>query len=208
LEKELFVDFAIRRHLADALLAVFVDGFRPWWALKAAAKWVPTREFVFGPAPEGFWRGGGWFTNSKGETKGIRAMEGRWTRKLTKSKLGDESEVTEVVLPFGVKAIAGDAFRDYATLRSLTIQPRCVTIEDGMGWNSKSRRDEGAMAGCTSLVGVTIPATCATIGSSAFSNCSGLTELGMPSGLTTIGDRAFGGLQSPLATRQSRRGRR
>jgi hypothetical protein len=75
-ERELFVEFAIRRHLADALLTVLVDGFGPWWAVKAAAKWAPMREFTFGPAPEGFWPDGGWFRNSKGETKGIRAMEG------------------------------------------------------------------------------------------------------------------------------------
>jgi hypothetical protein len=81
--RELFIDFAIRHHVADALLAVLVDGFRPWWPVKAAAKWTPMREFVFGPAPEGFWPDGGWFTNCKGETKGIRAMlaDGRANRR-------------------------------------------------------------------------------------------------------------------------------
>jgi hypothetical protein len=87
-ERELFIDFAIRRGLADALLAVLVDGFRPWWAVTAAAKWAPTREIEFGPAPEGFWPDGGWFTNAKGETNGIRAMDGRWTRNQTESELG------------------------------------------------------------------------------------------------------------------------
>jgi hypothetical protein len=171
-EKELFVDFAIHRHLADALLAVLVDGFRPWWAVEAAAKWAPMREFVFGPAPEGFRPNGGWFTNSKGETKGVRAMEGRWTRELTESELGNESEVTAVVLPCGVTAIAGDAFCGYAVLHSLTIQPRCVTIEDGTIWNKESQRREGAMAGCSSLVRASIPGTCATIGAFAFYGCS------------------------------------
>jgi hypothetical protein len=192
-EKELFVGFAIRRHLADALLAVLVDGFRPWWAVRAAAEWAPMREFVFGPAPEGFWPDGGWFTNSKGKTKGIRAVNGRWTRKLARSGLGNESEVTDVMLPCGVEAIAGDAFRDYATLRSLTIQSGCVTIEDGKGRRSRNERYEGAMAECRSLVWATIPATCATIGSSAFGNCSGLTHLVVPSSVTTIGSSAFSG---------------
>jgi hypothetical protein len=122
------------------------------------------RETVFGPAREGFWPDGGWFTNSKGEIKGIRAKEGRWTRKQSESELGSESEVTEVVLPWGVTAITGDSFRGYAMLRSLTIQPGCVTIEDGTGSSGKSQRCEGAMAGCSSLLRATIPGTCATIG--------------------------------------------
>jgi hypothetical protein len=120
-------------------------------------------------------------------------MKRRWTRKRTESKNGKESEVTEVVLPCGVTAIAGDAFCGYAMLRSLTIQPGCATIEDGTGWNWEDRRYEGAMAGCSSLVRVAIPATCATIGAFAFSGCSGLTKLVIPSSLTTIGDAAFCG---------------
>jgi hypothetical protein len=189
--KELFVGFAIRRHLADGLLTVLGDGFRPWCAVGAAAKWALMQEFVFLPAPEGFWPDGGWFTNSKGETKGIRVMEGRWTRRQTESELGDESEVAEVVLPCGVTAIAGDAFRGYAMLHSLTIQPGCATIEDGRGWNEESQRHEGAMAGCSSLVRATIPGTCATIGAFAFTDCSGLTELVIPSKVTDIGANAF-----------------
>jgi hypothetical protein len=108
-EKELFIDFAIGRHLADALLTVIVDGFTPWWGLAAAGRRAPAHEIEFGPAPTGFWPGGGWRTNSKGERKGIRATEGRWTRKRTESEVGNESEVIEVVLPCGVTAIAGDA---------------------------------------------------------------------------------------------------
>jgi hypothetical protein len=148
---------------------------------------------LFGPAPKGFWPDGGWFTKSKGETKGIRAMEGRWTRELTESELGNESDVTEVVLPCGVTAIAGDAFRGYAMLHSLTIQPGCVTTEDGTGWNEESQRHEGAMAGCSSLVKATISWSCATIGAFAFCDCSGLTELVIPSSVTAIGYEAFYG---------------
>jgi hypothetical protein len=129
--KELFVGFAIRRHLADALLAVLVDGFRPWWAVEAAAKWAPTREFVFGPAPAGFWPDGGWFTNSKGETKGIRAMTGRWTRQVMSPSGMEAQEVKAVVLPSGVTSVSGDAFSDITTLTSVTLPAGCIRIEDG-----------------------------------------------------------------------------
>jgi hypothetical protein len=87
-EKELFIGFCAKMHLTDALLAVLVDGFNPWWAVEAAAKWRPTRDLEFRPAPEGFWPDGGWWTNAKGETKGIRAMAGRWTGGSTASQLG------------------------------------------------------------------------------------------------------------------------
>jgi len=49
-----------------------------------------------------------------------------------------------------------------------------------------------AFFGCTSLIGVTIPASVTSIGSSAFSGCSGLTgALAIPDSVTSIGDRAF-----------------
>jgi hypothetical protein len=76
--KERFAECAILRHLADALLSVIVDGFRPWWAVAAAAKWAPTRDLEFTSAPDGFWPDGGWFTNMQGDTKGIRPTVGRW----------------------------------------------------------------------------------------------------------------------------------
>jgi hypothetical protein len=129
----------------------------------------------------------------KGKTKGIRARQGRWARELTKSELGTASKVAEVVLPCGVTAVAGDAFRGYAMLHSLTIQPGCVTIEDGTGWKIRCQRYEGAMAHCSSLVRATIPSSLTTIGKSAFIGCSGLTKLVIPSSVTTIGDSAFCG---------------
>jgi hypothetical protein len=119
-------------------------------------------------------------------------MEGKLTPRQSESGLGNEDDVTEVVLPCGVTAIAGDAFCGYAMLRSLTIQPGCVTIEDGAGFNSLGQPDGGAMAGCSSLVRATIPATCATIGAFAFYDCSGLSEIVIPSSVTTIGNSAFG----------------
>jgi hypothetical protein len=97
--------------------------------------------------------------------------------------------VTEVVLPCGLTAIAGDAFCGYAMLHSLAVQPGCVTIEGGTELNKQRRRYEGALAGCSSLVRANIPATCAPIG--AFTGCSGLVNAAVPSGVTTIGDSAF-----------------
>jgi hypothetical protein len=76
-EKELFVGFAIRRHLADALLTVSVDRFKPWWAVEAGAQWAPSHDLEFKSAPDGFWADGGWFKNSEGQMKGVFVCCGR-----------------------------------------------------------------------------------------------------------------------------------
>jgi hypothetical protein len=65
-EKELFVGIAIRRRLADALLAMTTDGFKPWWAVAVAAGWIPTEQMPFRAAPDGFGADGGWWTNARG----------------------------------------------------------------------------------------------------------------------------------------------
>jgi hypothetical protein len=189
-ERELLVGSAIQRHQAGALLAVMVDGFQPWWAAGAAARWAPTSEIAFGPAPEGFWQDGGWCTTVDGRTKGIRIADGRWTRRETESLLGKACEVKDVVLPSGVTAIGLDAFDSYVALQSLMIQPGCRKIEDG----SSSKRGEyvgGAMAGCSSLVEAKIPGTCRYVGAFAFRCCSGLRQLTVPCSVTDLGSGAF-----------------
>jgi hypothetical protein len=113
---------------------------------------------------------------------------------MTESKLGTVDEVMNVVLPSGVRSISGDAFAGYAALRSLTIQPGCVEIEDGTVGEvmfGVAKQRTGAMARCVSLVKVTIPETCTMIGKYAFRDCSAMTRMTVPSGVTSIGDEAF-----------------
>jgi TPR repeat protein len=192
LEKELFVGFAILRHLADGLLAVLVDGFKPWWAVEAAAAWAPTQHVALVPlpgglpqriafksAPGGFWSDGGWFTNSSGVTKGICAMRGRWTPESTRSRLGKRSEVTEVVLPVGVTAIARKAFGGCTALAKISIPP------------GVSRIGAHAFFGRTSLFELSIVAREITIETRAFSGCSALTRLSISSDKTFLGTDAF-----------------
>jgi hypothetical protein len=50
----LFVGFTILRHLADGLLAVLADGFKPWWAVEAAATWARRSTSPWFPSPKGF----------------------------------------------------------------------------------------------------------------------------------------------------------
>jgi hypothetical protein len=129
---------------------------------------------------------------------------------MTEAKLGTADQVVGVVLPRGVSSISGDAFNGYTALRSLTIQPGCLKIEEGkVGMGEKTVGNwepfyEGAMAGCISLATVTLPETCASIGRCAFLLCSGLLQLRVPgflsgtasasaSSVNRIGERAFYG---------------
>jgi hypothetical protein len=114
---------------------------------------------------------------------------------MTETLLGTVDEVMGVVLPKGVKSISGDAFDGCVALRSLTIQPGCVEIEDGTLKVSEGGPEvypEAAIGGCVSLVVVTIPFTCLSIGRFAFYSCSSLSQLAIPSSVTRIGECAFG----------------
>jgi hypothetical protein len=190
-EQQLFIVFALEAHLADGLLEVLREGVRPWWqpTREAAAKYREAERLEFGDPPEGFGATGGWWEDANGVVSAILPQSNeRWTRAMTKSKLGVVGEVVGVVLPSGVSSISGNAFNDYSRLRSLTIQPGCVDIEGG---RMKLGDLWGVMAGCIALVKVTIPQTCASIGQYAFLGCSSLTELRIPSGVRSIGCSAF-----------------
>jgi hypothetical protein len=190
-DQELAFVFALEGHLADGLLEVRDMGVRPWWqrTREVAAKSREAREIEFGEPPEGFCVDGGWWEDADGVVSAIPAQSNqRWTRAVTESKLGTADEVVEVVMPRGVSSISGNAFRGYKALRSLMIQPGCVRIEDVI---MKVGNYWGAMEGCISLVTVTIPETCRSIGKGAFYGCSGLTGLRIPSSVRSIGDWAF-----------------
>jgi hypothetical protein len=206
-EQELFFVFALEAHLADGLLAVLCEGVRPWWqrTREAVAKCREAGKIEFGIPPRGFRADSGWWENASGVVREIPALPSKkWTAATSKSTLGTVGEVVSIVLPSGVTAISGDAFADgpkkgwwsgtefngYTALRSLMIQSGCLEIEDGaIGFDACW----GAMAGCISLVKVTIPATCTSIGNCAFWKCPGLQHLTIPSNVRRIGAHAFEG---------------
>jgi len=91
---------------------------------------------------------------------------------------------SEVVIPrtyggFPVTAIGEDAFRDCASLKSVTI-PDCIkTI------------DECAFRDCTSLDNVSIPESVVSIGRSVFSHCASLKSIFIPKSVEKIGFNPF-----------------
>ena len=53
-----------------------------------------------------------------------------------------------------------------------------------------------AFNGCTSLAGITLPASLTSIGDYAFRNCTSLAGITLPDTLTSIGGGAFNGCKS------------
>lgn len=61
-----------------------------------------------------------------------------------------------------------------------------IVIEDGV-----TNVSDGAFAGCTNAVSVSLGSSVKTIGKSAFSGCRGLTSVTLPDSVTEIGNSAF-----------------
>ena len=88
-------------------------------------------------------------------------------------------EVTEYVIPNGVRTIGDWAFDGCTGLTS-------VTIPDGVTFIGRN-----AFSSCKSLTSVTIGESVTTIGNRAFASCKSLTSVTIPDGVTFIGGHAF-----------------
>ncbi len=84
----------------------------------------------------------------------------------------------DVVIPDGVTAIRGNAFRVNANITSVVIPEGVTTIGDA------------AFYSCTALASVSLPQSLRTIGEEAFFDCA-ITELTIPQGVEEIGYAAF-----------------
>lgn len=93
-----------------------------------------------------------------------------------------ESGVTAISLPSGVKTIAGSTFYNCANLQSVSLPSSLTSIGDA------------AFAQCKNLVTLNFPNTLEsnlTIGANAFYECKLQTDITLPENVTTIGSNAF-----------------
>ena len=93
----------------------------------------------------------------------------------------EESGVTEVVLPEGLKTIEYGAFYNCANLRGVSLPS---TLQNLGGY---------AFYKCSALTAIILPQNLTKMGSFCFDSCTGLTEIEIPSQLTTIEMYAFRG---------------
>jgi len=86
-------------------------------------------------------------------------------------------------------------YTDYGSYVAITDYPTtatgAVTIPATINGKPVKRIASGAFSYCSSLTGVTLPASVTSIDSNAFAYCSNLVTINFPSGLTAIGSEAF-----------------
>jgi hypothetical protein len=88
-------------------------------------------------------------------------------------------EIETCTLHQDTKFVVNGAFRDCASLTSVTLSPALSAISDE------------AFMGCKQLSGVVIGESLTAIGARAFRGCDRLTSLVLPRGLNTLGDDIF-----------------
>ena len=94
------------------------------------------------------------------------------------------ASVTSITISQFVSSIGANAFQGFINLKSVIFgSPTTGTTLTSIG--------NGAFAGCTSLVNITLPGKLQAIGADAFKGCTGLASIGLPASLTSIGSNAF-----------------
>jgi hypothetical protein len=178
LEKEAIVEFALERHLADAVLIAVSTGYRIWsWcSIGLTATWAPASGLESGPSPESIDATSGWWTRSTGLVGVLPNKSGR----CLYNYFGDPN-VTRVILPNGITKVEQSACRALSGLVRIAIPKTVKSI------------GACALAGCASLGFVEIPAGKVTISDGVFDRCAGLKRLAIPDGVTSIGGFAVRG---------------
>ncbi len=102
------------------------------------------------------------------------------TKTIADSAFKDCASLASVTIPDSVTSIGYYAFEGCKSLTSITIPDSVTSIKDG------------AFRGCTSLTSVTIGNSVTSIGEYAFYGCTSLTSVTIPDSVTEIVWRAFG----------------
>ena len=123
---------------------------------------------------------------------------------LGKWLIGSTWDIETARIRTGTKGIAGGAFTDRGSLRSVTIPDSVTYIGAEAFWNCGNLQsavipsgitniEYGTFSACGSLESVVIPDGVTKIGENAFCDCMNLPEINLPDSLTEIGIAAFAG---------------
>ena len=110
--------------------------------------------------------------------------------------------IKNVVIPDGIKNIAGRTFEDCVNLESVYMSNGVETVGGGTFDGCTNLKtvvlsekltviNQQMFYECVNLQNLTIPSTVKSIGQSAFCKCESLTRMVLPEGLTTIDYNAF-----------------
>lgn len=110
-------------------------------------------------------------------------------------------------IPYGVKTIASEAFKNCNYLTYVTISDSVQALQNGTFFNAYSLKNidlgngitsigSGAFASCTALESITLPSTVKEINNSAFRNCKYLKEVILPDEVETMGKSVFENCES------------
>ena len=123
-------------------------------------------------------------SNISGEVVIPKTINGEQITIIPSYGFANLSNVTSIVIPYGVDNIQSGAFYNCSSLSSITLPQTIKSIESSV------------FAGCSSLIEVTMPSTVTSIGTSAFKNNTSLTSITIPSNIETIAYNAFDGCSS------------
>jgi hypothetical protein len=181
LEREVFAEFALKRHLADALLVV-EGGVQIWsWRTRElAGAWAAAVGLELVPAPEGLSVDCGWWVNESGAVTTLARDEERPFRFPWESL----PFVKRVTIPGGTESIAACAFWERYTedcgvsaedLTEVAAPPNVTQI------------GRWAFFYCSALREFVIPRSVKGIDAGIFDECHALARLAIPAGVTCTG---------------------
>ncbi|MBQ2793607.1 MAG: leucine-rich repeat domain-containing protein [Clostridia bacterium] len=127
---------------------------------------------------------GGYCVTDRGDATGVVEIPATYRQRPVVS-IGDEAffnaaDITEVIIPDGVRSIGAFAFSSCSYLEKVNIPDSVVSI------------GESAFSGCRMLKGtLRLPSGLTEISKGAFAYCSGIREIEFGEGIVYIGENAF-----------------